>query len=204
MNSPTPFAFRQAFAQDRFGTLIAFAMQPSRGNCFRAGHGRQRPGRHSPRCYPSPSLRSGPSQAGPLPLPTEAPSLAEHGRKCFETLDSAVESGTITTSVRGRSPCGSRLSSSCFLPLSFRAACRILRPAGSPVQQRARLSPTRWTATWQPGPPLAVWPVSPPAGSNWACSPAPLADRLTVHGRTVWNQWTIRAARPDGLSHIGA
>jgi hypothetical protein len=204
MNSPTPHPFWHAFAQGCAGVLIGIAMVALPIHCFRVG---LRPSSHdlrSLRCYPSPSLRSGPSQAGPILMF----GLCKSGRGAdlknrFQIRELAVESGAIKTNLRGSSKCRSRLSSSPFLPCRWPDACRTLRPAAWPVQPLAHLSPMRWMKTCWPGQPSAALQVSPPAASSWACRPATRAtERLTeraAFGRVHTTSRTIRDRIPGGL-----
>ena len=206
MNSPTPSLVWQGSAQARAGVFAAFAMKATARHCFCAGQGQPSRDLRSQRCYPSPSLRSGPSQAGPILFGGVAPSLIRCGSSgnkiCFEMRDIAVESAAITTNSRGSILCASRLSSSPFFPRPLRAACRTPRRAAWPVLRRAPWSPMRPTATCLLARSLVALPVSRPAASRLACRPAtratePLADRAAF-GRSSPHSGTIRAARPGG------
>ena len=68
MNPPKSLAFRHSFAKGVSGPWFGFA--PTRGarQSTSAGVGLPWPGPFSHTCYPSPSLRSGMSQAGPQPF----------------------------------------------------------------------------------------------------------------------------------------
>lgn len=203
MKTPTLLRFWQAFAQAGIGVFKAFAIAGIPGHCFLAGHRQLGHDLRTTRCYPSPSLRSGPSQAGPT-LPG---SRVERGlgagcaswmKNCFEIRDIAVESGAITTNQRGSLTCASRLSFSLFSPRRWPVACRILHRAVLPVPLQARWSPMRWMKTWSPAPQSVVWPVSQPAASSLACRPATRATDLAAFGRALPTPRTIRADRPGG------
>jgi hypothetical protein len=196
---PTPGPVRQAFAQGVGGPAIAFAMQLLLGDPCSAGRNRLSFSSQKPRTYPSPSLRSGPSQAGPTPFRISVISVSGWLRYRLEIRDFSVESGTITTTQRGSTTCGSRLSSSLFSPRPWPAACRIRLRAGLPARPQARLSPMRWTKTCSQAQHLAALQVLPPAGSSWACRPATPATELTACGRSKTPRKAIRADRPGGL-----
>ena len=183
MNSPTPLPIRHGFAQGRGGAFTAFAMASAAVHCFRAGLRQPSHDLRSQRCYPSPSLRSGPSQAGPF-LVRMVISLCANGiRNCFEIPAIAVESAAITTNLRGSTKCRSRLSSSLFFPRPWPVACRTPRRAAWPVRQLAHLSPMRWTKTCWPVRRLAAWLALPPVASRSACRPATRATDVTAFGR---------------------
>jgi hypothetical protein len=201
---PMPPAIRQAFAQGRGSVLIAFAMYAFLRNCFSVGLTHRSFGLPCPSCYPSPSLRSGPSQAGPVPLRRGRTGFGRRTRNRFEIRDIPVEFGTITTNQRGSTKCGSRLSSLLFFPRRWPAACRTLHRAGLRVPLAAHSSRMRLTKTCWPVPPLAAWPVLPPAESSSACRPAALATDLTACGRAGTDFRTIRAARPGGPFNLRA
>lgn len=202
MNSPTRPPVWHGFAQARDGVFRTFAMTSAAGHCFCAGLRQPCPDLRSQRCYPSPSLRSGPSQAGPFLVCGSGHDCASGMRNCFEMPAIAVESAAITTNPRGSSKCRSRLSSSLFFPRPWPVACRTPRRAAWPVRRLAHLSPMRWTKTCWPGQPLAAWPVLPPAASRSACRPATRAtERLTeraAFGRALSTTGTIRDALPGG------
>ena len=202
MNSPTPSLVWQGSAQARADVLVAFAMKMAARHCFRASQGQPGHDLRSQCCYPSPSLRSGPSQAGPILFGGVAPSLiraATSGSKiCFEMRDIAVESAAITTNSRGSTLCASRLSSSPFFPRPWPAACRTPRRAAWPVQRQALSSPMRPTATCLPAPSSAALPVSRPAASRSACRPVTRATDTAACGRSAPHSRTIRASRPGG------
>ena len=208
MISPILSPIRQAFAQGQTGVLNAFAMQILLGDCFPAGQSKRVFGLRCPSCYPSPSLRSGPSQAGPVPLPKGGVRVSSKARNCFEIRDIPLESGSITTTQRGSSPCGSRLPSSPFSPRSLLDACRIRPRAGLQVPLAGRSSLTLWTKTCWPVPRSAALQVLPLAESSSACRPAtPAIERLTerpAFGRTRSNQGATRAYCPGGVSVLRA
>ena len=172
---------RQAFAQRPLSVAECFAMIPDARHCLCAAQRQIVRDPRSSSCCPSPSLRSGPSQAGPtLRGRGGASGCAGRVKYCFEIRAIAVESAGITTNARGSFPCASRLSSSLLSPRPLRAACRTPHRAGLPVQQPAHWSPTLLMKTSLPVLPLAAWPVRPPAGSSWACRPATrVTERLT-------------------------
>ena len=201
MNSPTLCAFWHGFAQAGFGVFMAFAMRPHGRHCFSAGQRQPCHDLRSQRCYPSPSLRSGPSQAGPTLVGRQAVADCVGGAKfCFEIRGIAVESAAITTTLRGSPPCANRLSSSFFSPCHWPDACRTPRRAAWPVLRLAPWSPMQPTATCLPVPSLAGLPVSQPAGSRSACRPATRGTDVTACGRVEPLTRTIRAARPGGPS----
>jgi hypothetical protein len=199
MKLPTPLPFWRAFAQLQASVFIRFAMAPSAGHCFQASQRQPSHDLRSRRCYPSPSLRSGPSQAGPILISGRVDADRLRGVKnCFETCDITVESEPITTNLRGSTKCRSRLSSSPFSPCPSPAACRIPLRAASLVQLQVRLSPTRWMKICSPVPRSAALRALPPAALNSACRPATRATDLTAFGRTQPISRTIRANRPGG------
>jgi hypothetical protein len=199
MNSPNPQTFWRTFAQGCAGVFIGFAMVASPRHCFLAGLRQSSLGLRSLRCYPSPSLRSGPSQAGPILMrgPGNADCVSR-ARNCFQIRDLAVESGAITTNLRGSSKCRSRLSSSPFFPHLCPVACRTPRPAAWQVPLLARWLPMHWMKTCWLVPQSAALPVSQPAVSSWACRPATRATDVTAFGRVHLTPRTIRADRPGG------
>jgi len=201
MNPPNPLAFRHSSAQA--GPRIQFGFAPTRaaGQSGRAGQRLPWPGLHSHTCYPSLTLRSGPSQTGAHPF---------HNRRVnadcvkvttfrFESLWFLVDSLPIKTTNRGSQTCIKPSSSSLFSPCRCRPACRTLLRAGLPALPRARWSPMRLMKTWSPVPRLGRWPVQPPAASNWACRPASRAtDVIAAFGRVDPNHGVVRAHRPVG------
>jgi hypothetical protein len=203
MKAPTPPPFWQASAQAEFGVFRTFAIVGNARHCFLAGRRQLGHDLRSYRCYPSPSLRSGPSQAGPtLVGQRSGAGCASRIKNCFEIRDIAVESGAITTNQRGSPTCASRLSFSFFSPLRWPAACRILHRAGLPAPLQAHLSPMRWMKTWSQVPRSVVWLVSQPAASSLACRPATPATKTLIdpaaYGRADLTPRTIRADRPGG------
>ncbi len=199
MNSPMPHPFWRAFAQGCAGVFISIAMVELPLHCFLVGLRQSSHDLRSLRCYPSPSLRSGPSQAGPILMFGSCKSGHwTELRNRFQIRELAVESGSITTNLRGSSKCRSRLSSSPFFPRRSPVACRTLRLAAWLVRPQAPWSPTRLMKTCWPGPHLAVLPVSQPAVSSWACRPATRATDVTAFGRVHTDTRTIRADRPGG------
>jgi|JI7StandDraft_1071085.scaffolds.fasta_scaffold102603_3 hypothetical protein len=199
MNSPTLTPIWHGFAQGRGGVFMEFAMMPASLHCFRAGQGQLSHDLRSLRCYPSPSLRSGPSQAGPtLPGWQVVADCASGVKICFEIRGIAVDSNAITTTLRGSIPCASRFSSSSFFPCPWPVACRTPHRAVSPVRRRAPLSPMRPTATCLLARSLAVSPGLQPAVSRSACRLVTRATDTAAFGRTELTHRTIRATRPGG------
>jgi hypothetical protein len=202
MNLPTLQSFWHGFAQRSGSVCIAFAMVSAARHCRFAGHWQSGHGTRSLRCYPSPTLRSGPSQAGPILMCGSGHDCVGPYRNCFQIRDVAVESSAITTNQRGSIPCVSRLSSSLFSQRPWPAACRTRRRAAWPARLLARLSLTLWTKTCWPAPHLAGWPDLRPVASSWACRPATRATEspvvLATFGRLHTTRRTIRADRPGG------
>ena len=199
MKLPTPIPFWQGSAQACAGVFSPFAMRASWRHCFHAGQGQPCQGLCRLRCYPSPSLRSGPSQAGPtLPGWQVVADCASGVKICFEIRGIAVDSNAITTTLRGSIPCASRFSSSSFFPCPWPVACRTPHRAVSPVRRRAPLSPMRPTATCLLARSLAVSPGLQPAVSRSACRLVTRATDTAAFGRTELTHRTIRATRPGG------
>jgi hypothetical protein len=202
MNSPTQPTIWHRFAQGRDGFFMAFAIVSAARHCFRAGQRQPSQDLRSQRCYPSPSLRSGPSQAGPFLVRGGGHVCASGMRNCFEMPAIAVESAAITTNLRGSTKCRSRLSSSLSFPRPWPVACRTRRRAAWPVRPLALWSPMLWTRTCSQGPLWAGWLALPPVASRSACRPATRAtDRLIERaalGRSDLTPRTIRADRPGG------
>jgi hypothetical protein len=191
--------FWRPFAQGCAAVFIGFAMVASRRHCFRAGSRQSSHDLRSLRCYPSPSLRSGPSQAGPILMSgCVAADCGTSSRNCFQNRDIAVESAAITTNSRGRIQCGSRLSSSLFLSYRCPVVCRTQRPAVPLVRPQAPLLRMRPTATCLPVRSSAGLRVLQPAVSNLACRPAIRATDSTACGRREPTRRTIRASCPGG------
>ena len=199
MNSPTVAPFWHGFAHDPVGVRMPFAMMPAARHCFLAGHRQHASDLRSQRCYPSPSLRSGPSQAGPTLIRGQGHTDCMRGtRYCFEICEFAVESAAITTNLRGSIPCASRLSSLSSFPCRSPVACRTPRRAALPVRPRACLSPMQRTVISLPGQSSVALPVSRPAASKSACRPVTRATDTAAFGRTEPAARTIRADRPGG------
>lgn len=201
MKLPTPLSFWHGFAHGLGVVCNVFAMTALPRHCFCAGQWQSGHGTRSQRCYPSPSLRSGPSQAGPILMrrsSVQGDDCVGRLRNCFQIRDVAVESGAITTNQRGSTPCASRLSSLLYFPRPWPAACRTRQRAAWPARRLALWSPMLWTKTCWPARRLAGWRVLPPAASNLACRPAARAIKLTAFGRVQTDTRTIRAARPGG------
>ena len=201
MNAPTATIIWQAFAQGRATVLAKFAMQAFARHCNRASYRHYSDGFSGYKC--TPSLRSGPSQAGPtFPVGHSNANCGSRRKFCYESRSFAVESGAITTTQRGSLPCASRLSSSPFFPRRSPAACRTPRRAGLQVLPRARLSQMPPKVTFSPGPSSAVLPAPHPAGSSWVCRPVTRATRPAALGQTEPLPRTIRASRPGGPFHF--
>ena len=200
MISPIRQAIWHSFAQSRAAVFNGFAMVGSCGHCFLAGLGQSNPGLRSLRCYPSPSIRSGPSQAGPILVGRQGRADGASGvRNCFQIRDLAVESRAITTNLRGSITCASRLSSSLFSPYRWPVACRTPRRAVRPGLRQVSSSPMRPMATCLPARSSVALRVSPPAASSLACRAATRATDLNAaFGQVTPRSRTIRAARPGG------
>lgn len=200
MISPTRQAIWHSFAQAPAAVFNGFAMVGSWRHCFLAGLGQSSRGLCSLRCYPSPSIRSGPSQAGPILVGGQGHADSASGvRYCFQIRDLAVESGAITTNLRGSIICRSRLSSSLFSPCRWPVACRTPRRAVRPGLRQGFWSPMRPMETCLPARSSVALPVLPPAASSWAFRPATRATDLNAaFGRVTPRSRTIRAARPGG------
>ncbi len=202
MNSPTCAAIWHGFAQARGGVLKSFAMGVVARHCFLAEAWSPSHDLRSLRCYPSPSLRSGPSQAGPFLVRRARCFFAWLGKNCFETCDIAVESLAITTNQRGSLPCAYRLSLSLFFPPRLPDACRTPPRGGLRVLRRVSSSLMRRTATCLQGPSSVALRVSQPAASRSACRPATRATERPIEwaacGRFDVTSRTIRASRPGG------
>lgn len=199
MNTPTARSIWQAFAQADFGAFCGFAKPSQARQCFAAGHWRHGHDLRNDGTIPSPSLRSGPSQAGPTPVAGRmGADCVRRAKICFASGDIAVKSSAITTSQRGSSSCASRLSFSPFFPHRLPVACRTPRRAGLPVPPQVPSSPMQPRVTCSPVPSLVALLVPHPAGSSWACRPAPRATDLAAFGRSIPTRRTIRADSPGG------
>ncbi len=201
---PTAPQIWRSFAQGCAGVSEEFAMVANARHCFNAGLRPNRCSLRSLRCYPSPSLRSGPSQAGPILMCDPCNRVrARSVKNRFQICDIAVESHAITTDSRGSTKCRSRLSSSLYSPCRWPVACRTPHRAVWLARLRARWSPMLWMKTCWQAPRLVVWPVLPPVASSLVCRPATAAtDRLidlAAFGRVHLTPRTIRADRPGGL-----
>jgi hypothetical protein len=199
MKSPIPDSFWHGFAQHWSSVFIGFAMLLVARHCFAAGLRQSSRGLRSQRCYPSPSLRSGPSQAGPsLVAGCRCADCVNWIKNCFEIRDIALESASITTNQRGSTKCRSRLSSSLFSPRHLPGACRTQRRAVWLAPLRVRWSPMHWMKTCWPVPRLADLQVLPPAGSSLACRHVTPATDPAAFGRTRPIPRTIQANRLGG------
>jgi hypothetical protein len=202
MIPPKSLVFRHFSAKVRCPGTLAVASTRAGGHLYSAGFGPKGSGPFSHTCYPSPTLRSGPSQAGSH--------LSEHRRSnadcvtvaklSFETAGFAVKSEPIKTLTRGSQKCRNQSSSLFFLPHRWQVACRTLRPVALQVRRLAPLSLTGWTKTCWPAQRWAALPVSRPAGLSWACRPARRAtDLIPAFGRVhLENHGVARAIRPAG------
>ncbi len=199
MNAPTAPSIWQAFAQLVLGVAGRFAMAGLALHGFLAG-----PGRHSPcaRSHEStlpPSLRSGPSQAGPALSDRQlVADWADSVKFRFQACDTAVKPAAITTDQRGSLTCASRLSFSFFFPRRWPAACRIPHRAGWLVLLQAPSSPMPPRVTSLPAPSSVALRALRPAASSLACRPATRATELAAFGRITPASRTIRADRPGG------
>lgn len=196
-------AIRQGSAKPAMAGCESFALRAEAGHSGLAGTGRCLGLRSDP-STPSPSRRSGPSQAGPTPFARYRRGFAEAMRADaqkptfrFNSRWFAVDSPAITTNQRGSLSCASRFSFFPFLSFRWPDACRTPRRAAWPVLSLVRPSRTRWMKTWSLVRPSAVLPVRPPVASSWACRPA--TDLITACGRADTSSRTIRADCPDGL-----
>ncbi len=212
MNAPIIVPCWQAFAKTAAVVSSTFAMIQMPRHCCDVGQRQHSLGPRSDDPSLTPSLRSGPSKAGPtfrqpaLGAGRKGADCADRAKICFEIRDIAVESVAITTNQRGSLSCANRLSFSPFFPCRWPAACRTPRRAGLPVPLQARLSPTHSMKTSSRVQRLVALPVLQPAGSKSACRPAtratdPLAY-LAAFGRTTPPIRTIRASRPGGPLHF--
>ncbi len=195
-------AFRQGSAKPARGGFESFALRAELGHSGRAGT-RRCLGLRSDPSTPSPSRRSGPSQAGPTPFAPDRRGFAEAMRGDaqkatfrFNSRWFAVDSRATTTNQRGSLSCASRFSFSRFSSFRWPGACRTPRRAAWPVLSLVRPSRTRWMKTWSQVLPSAVLPVRPPVASSWACRPA--TDLIPACGRADTTSRTIRAVGPDG------
>jgi hypothetical protein len=198
MNAPTAHVIWQAFAQDAARVSDVFAMAGAARHCFKVGQGEHSCSRRNYSNTPTPSLRSGPSQAGPFPFAGRGADCVRGVKFCFEIADIAVESAAITTNHRGSHPCASRLSFSHFSLRRWPVACRTPRRAGLRVPLRAPSLPMPPRVTCLPVPSSAALQALRPAASNLACRPVTRATDLAAFGRFLPTARTIRANRPGG------
>lgn len=199
MISPMLPSIWHGFAYGLVGVSVWFAILQVARHCFRAGPRQHSRGLHNRRCYPSPSLRSGPSQVGPSLVGAQGSAdCVSRFKYCFEIRDIAIESAAITTNIRGSIQCVSRLSSLPFFPRHLQAVCRIPHRAALLVPPLVRWLPMRWTKTCSPVRRLAALQVLRPAVSNWACRPATRATDLAAFERVQSPKRTIRADRLGG------
>jgi hypothetical protein len=197
MKTPTGRSIWQAFAQASSGAAEGFENAGTARHGLRAGRGRKCPDTRN-HCN-TPSLRSGLSLAGPLPLSgRRAAGCAGQWKFCFACGDVGVNSSTITTTKRGSLPCTSQLSFSSCCPLRLPVVCRTLHRAGLQGPQRGQSLPMPPSLTCLPARSSVALPALPAAGSSWACRPAPRPTDLTAFGRVDLTSGTIRADRPGG------
>ncbi len=203
MNAPITAPVWQAFAKPAAVVAGAFAMRKVARHCFFAGKRQPSQGARNDSSTLTPSLRSGPSQAGPTPCAGRTGADCVSPVKiCFEIRDIAVESAAITTNQRGSLPCASRLSFLPFSPCRWPVACRTPHRAVLRVPLRVPLWPTLSMKTSSRVPPSVALPALPLAGSSWACRPATRATDPQLDpaafGQTKPSARTTRADRPGG------
>ena len=203
MNAPTDPVIWQASAQGAARVSDVIAMRGSARHCFKVGQGEHSCSRRHYSSTPTPSLRSGPSQAGPtLCAGRMGANCVGPVKICFEIRDIAVVSAALTTNQRGSLPCASRLSFSPFCPRRWPVACRTPRRVALPVRQPVPSSLTQPRVTFLPALSSAGWRASLLVGSSWACRPATRATdphlNSAAFGRTKPSARTIRADRPGG------
>ena len=181
MNAPTAPSIWQAFAQSAAGVPGRFAISGSGRHCFRAGLGRQSLGPRSHGSTLTPSLRSGPSQAGPVLLGIR--SGAEGVRRAKPSFDVGAVATSFPAISRGqRSSCrrASRLSSAHFFPCRWPAEYVIPGCGLGQVQL------------------LAPWSPLQPSASGRTCRPALRATDFAAFGRSKPAARLIRANCPGG------
>jgi hypothetical protein len=185
MNAPIAPSIWQAFAQHVSGVAGRFAMVGLALHCFLARPGRHSLGARSHESTLPPSLRSGPSQAGPaLSGRQQVADWAGRAKTCFQTIDIVVKTSKKTTCQRGNLRGASRLSISPCLPHLWPSACRILHRAGWLVLPQA--------------PSSVVFRGPRPVASISACRPGTRATELAAFGRITPASRTIRANHPGG------
>jgi hypothetical protein len=207
MFPPNPLAIRHFSAKGGDGQRFAVASTRGGSHLADAGCGRSGSDPLSHTCYPSPTLRSGPSQAGSR--------LSQHrqgnadcvtaAKFSFESGWFAVESKAIKTLTRGSQKCRNQSFLSPFLPHRWPDACRTRHRAALPVRRQVPLSLTGWTRTCWRAPLWAGWQALPLAASSWACRPAPRAtDLIPACGQGhPENHGVARAACPaDPVLHF--
>lgn len=201
MFPPNPLSFRHFPAKRCSRTQNVFA--PTRPHRQSATVGACRPWQapQSHTCYPSPSMRSGPSLAGSHSSCNRRVNAdpVNGGSFPFKSASFALNSRAIKTTTRGSKPCRNRLSSSRFSPFRSRPACRTRHRAASPARLPVPLSPTRWMKIWSPALPWARLPVRQPAASKSVCRPASRAtDLIAAEGRPILNYGVVRGECPAG------
>lgn len=203
MFSPSfPSAWRLS-AGRIFAAQLAIAATRALGQSHFAGRRLPWQGPQTTTCYPSLSLRSGPSLTGSrllfigLKTRQSGADAAGAGNFPFESAEFPLKSVAIKNATRGSTLCANPLSSSLFSLFRFRPACRTQPRAASPVRRLARLSPMRWMKTWSLVQRLAVSPVQHLAASRSACRPA--TDLIPAYGQGVsLNHGVVRTSRPGG------
>lgn len=219
MFPPARPAIRQTPAHRPAGVRVALAGRAGLADAGQRHGTLRRPCPVLRNRHPSPTLRPGPSPAGPhlCPVPSDAAAgLCAQGcdkspqtrrispRGAFAIRQLALRLRHTTTNVRGSSPCASFFSFPWFSCRS-RAAC----PTRLPAVVRARLSapcwPMRPTATWLPVPHLVRLPARRPVVSIWACRPAARAIDLTAAcGRRLTPSTATPGTRPGVAVCISA
>jgi hypothetical protein len=173
MIAPNAISIWQAFAQS-FGSVSGgFAMSGGALHCCLARLWRNSLGACNCSSTLTPSLRSGPSLAGPvLPGRRVVADIGKQDEDCFETHEIAEEAAWTTAVLRGGLTRPSRLASSSVFQCRRPAACTVPRRAG-------------WTALH-------------PVASRSACRPAIRVTERAAFWRITPTSRTIRPDRPVG------
>jgi hypothetical protein len=193
MHPPIRSAFRQAFAQDRFGTELAFAKRGWVGQ----SDGHAGCSSYGPRlcldCTPFPFVRSvAPGQrpdffsvlgttSGARGSAYGAAWRGTHEGLGFHGWVKALISRS-TTTLRGIEPCVNISSSLHLRPPPFRAVWRRRPSAALPVPSQVQPSLMQRMKTWSPAPQSAVCWVLRPAACR-GCRPAVATDLTAAFGR---------------------
>jgi hypothetical protein len=209
MFSPSVIRFRQAFAAAREPAALTFAMPCSLGNTPIQARFAVPAAKLASDCYPSPSLRSGPSRVRPPFYGASRRAFADRrepqGRSrpfVFRTAEIAVFSGHITSPRSSISCVNLSLPSPFWLSPPLAAACRTPRRAVLPVPSSALPQLTRWTKIWLRAQRSAVLQVRQAATSLAAATDLTTAARgrlAVIHGpseRSAPVAFSISASRP--------